>query len=151
MLNSNLTRLQTVSSSLDTAIDKANNLPEAENLNSVVAEQQALITELSAVLDNKGSNDIETCQISITKAVKTIVVDLHYTDENLTQKALTLDPNEMSQTIQVARETIIYIRVSSTNTVEFSGDFYELYSSSGSYFATVSGDGQIYIPESLPA
>lgn len=153
MLNVNLMKLQVVSSSLDVAIDKANNLPEAENLNSVVAEQQALITELSAVLDSKssGGKDIETCQINITSDASPSQVELFYTDENITWNTYNFGPTETSRTIQVAKETIIYVRVPPTNTAEFSGGFYELYDSYGCYFAVVTDDGQIYIPESLPA
>lgn len=54
---SNLTRLQAVSSSLDTAIDKANNLPEATGGGGVDLSE---LCEVQIMIDANGAEGIET-------------------------------------------------------------------------------------------
>lgn len=144
---SNLTRLQAVSSSLDTAIDKASNLPEVENLNSVVAEQQALITELSAVLDSKAAGgsgaSVETCMLTLKKQGRLFDGTVYYTDGNLVKTVFTLSGSATSATITVAKNTIIFA-IEGTS-VDITGGYEKLGGGQGYSYSIgfITGDAEL--------
>ena len=89
---SNLTRLEAVSSSLDTAINKVETLPNkgsaTEDLNTELTTQEDLISQLSTILDSKASGgssggSVETVSGSIFRISKfDNVVSLAYKDGN---------------------------------------------------------------------
>lgn len=81
---SNLTRLQAVSSSLDTAINKAENLPDAGSGGSV-----------------------ETCTVSVTDNVYNISCIAYTTIENGQMISKYATPNRASITIECVRGTLV--------------------------------------------
>ena len=93
---SNKTQLQTNNTKLDALITRVNSakdvaasLPEAsssENLESVIAEQETLITELSTVLDNKasgggGGSNLTNSSVTLTGSLGGLTTIYNYIDE----------------------------------------------------------------------
>ena len=88
---SNLTRLQAVSSSLDTAIGKANSLPNAGSGGG-----------------GGGGASVETCTVTITKPNRSARCSCFYTNSNLEVGQLT-SSMALTDTVKVAKNTLVLL------------------------------------------
>lgn len=89
---SNLTRLQAVSSSLDTAIDKANNLPDAGG----------------------SGGGVGTCTITLTASGAYINELIYFDGENAVRET---SLSTQSITITAAKNSILYVKRSASTTI----------------------------------
>lgn len=96
-----------------------------ENLDSVIAEQQALITELSSVLDSKAAGgsgaSVETCTVTLKRQSRFFNGTAHYTDENLEKVIFAFSGTATSATITVAKNTIVFFTDGATGVVANGG------------------------------
>lgn len=102
---SNLTRLQAVSSSLDTAIGKANSLPNAGS--------------------GGGGGSVETCTVTIQKTMRSNTATVKYTDVDSNLGEYTTTITTMSKTLEVQKNTMIV--VISADGISASGAYTQTY------------------------